>query len=219
MSVAPRIPLSLNNLWGACVFLQPETMISALLPHTTAHLSSCSLSFPLHPSSLAFALLRHGQVVSGTSYNHGRLSWSSSLMPDWNGRCEILNISFFRSDEKKLLPVRALQIKNLTSYFYLIKTSSIIESKTPNFPKTKGKKQQLLTRQPGFFSCFSHDHSTESPFELLRKYRDDSKVRLQAIKLLLIELTCSVSVEQLFLRHTVWACDIEWRLCSQHVSI
>lgn len=99
VSVALRIPLSLNNLWGACVFLQPETMISALLPHATAHLSSHSLSFPSCLSSLVFAPLHHSQVVSGTSCNRGKLSWSFSLMPAWNGRCEVLNISFFRRDE------------------------------------------------------------------------------------------------------------------------
>lgn len=101
VSVAQRIPLSLNNLWGACVFLQPETMISALLPHATAHLSSRCLSFPPCLSSLVSAPLHHSQVVSGTSRNRGRLSWSFSLTPGWNGRCEVLNISFFRSDERE----------------------------------------------------------------------------------------------------------------------
>lgn len=74
-------------------------MISALLPHATAHLSSHSPLFPLcvcPPSSLRPYL---SQVAAGTSRNRGRLSWSFSLTPGWNGRCEVLNISLFRSDE------------------------------------------------------------------------------------------------------------------------
>lgn len=98
VSVTLRIPLSLNNLWGACVFLQPETMISPLLPNATAHLSSCCLSFPPRLSPLLSAPLHHSQVVSGTSRNRGRLSWSFSLRPGSNGRSELLNISF-RSNE------------------------------------------------------------------------------------------------------------------------
>lgn len=96
VSVALRIPLSFNNLWGACVFPQPETMISALLAHATTHLSSRSLSLPPCLSSLVFAALHHIQVVSGTSLNRARLSWSFSLTPGWNGRCEVLNISFYQ---------------------------------------------------------------------------------------------------------------------------
>lgn len=81
VSVTLRIPLSLNNLWGACVFLQPETMISPQLPNATAHLSSCCPSFPPRLSPLLSAPLHHSQVVSGSSRNRGRLSWSFSLRP------------------------------------------------------------------------------------------------------------------------------------------
>lgn len=81
VSAALRILLSLNNLWGACVFLQPETVISALLPHAPAHLSLCSLSSPECLSPLVFSPLCLSQVVSGTSCNRTRLSWSFSLTP------------------------------------------------------------------------------------------------------------------------------------------
>ena len=99
VSVALRIPLSPNNLWGARVFPQPETMISALLPHATAHLSSHSPLSPPCLSSLVSAPLHHSQVAAATSCNRGRLSWSFCLTPGWNGRCEFLNISLFGSDE------------------------------------------------------------------------------------------------------------------------
>lgn len=112
VSVTPRIPLSLNNLWGARVFLQTETMISPLLPNATAHLSSDCLSFPPRLSSPVSAPLHHSQVVSGTSCNHGRLSWSFSLTPGWNGRSEVFNISFFRSDERENISLRKSSAKS-----------------------------------------------------------------------------------------------------------
>lgn len=74
VSVTPRIPLSLNNLGNACVFLQPETMISPLLLNATAHLSSRRHSLPPHLSAVAPTPLHHCRVVSGTRSNCGRLS-------------------------------------------------------------------------------------------------------------------------------------------------
>lgn len=74
VSVTPRIPLSLNNLGNACVFLQPETMISPLPPNARAHLSSRRRSLPPHLSAVAPTPLHHSQVASGTRSNRGRLS-------------------------------------------------------------------------------------------------------------------------------------------------
>lgn len=99
VSVALKIPLSLNNLRGACAFPQPWPMISALPPHGTAPISPRCLSFPPCLSPLVFAPLHHSRRVSGSNRDHGRLSWSLSGTPAWSGRCESSNISLFRGDE------------------------------------------------------------------------------------------------------------------------
>ena len=82
VSVALRIPLSLNNLRGACVYLQPATVISARLPRATAHLSLHSRSFPPCLSSFLFTPSpSQSALESGTGRNWGRLSWSLGLTP------------------------------------------------------------------------------------------------------------------------------------------
>jgi hypothetical protein len=92
--VASRIPLSLNKLRGASAFLQPGTMISAWVPHTTAHSSSPFRFTPPSPSAVISPPLHHGQVVSGNIRNGGTLSWSFHLNAQIKCRCGLGNTYF-----------------------------------------------------------------------------------------------------------------------------